>query len=167
MNKSKSELCAVGWVTSAHFLLTATQQRVVWETLCRTLSTQPLQTVALGMVTRFMSGSGTDYSHSDLTAQAKAHPTTQIFYNSSVTALKSLLTTYGGNIQEMKYVASNRKNDPLVPLVDKIPHPVFDTASDYANGLKICVNDTWGHEIIVKSYASDGIRYTGVLTFRQ
>ena len=165
--KTQPELTAMNWISWIDFPRTASARKTTWVNLCETTSTQPLQNVLVGMVDRFMGGTGNEFSNSTLSTKAKEHASTQTYVNAVKTQLHTLLKTYKGDIHKIKYTASNRDSNPLVKKLkdNGIMQPVFNTATDYVQGLKMCVNGLWGNEIVVKSYTSNGTSYSGTLTF--
>lgn len=114
-----------------------------------------------------MSGSGSTYSNTKLTSAAKEHETTTNYVNAVKGQIKSLLSTYKGDIYKLRYTASTRTSNPLVQKMraNNINQPVFNKASDKIKGLTFCVNGLWGNEIIVKSYTCNGSSYSCTLTF--
>ena len=167
--KTQEQLQSMDWITWADFTTSNTveDRRSSWESLCRTTSMEPLQTVGLNMIARFMSGSGTTYSTSNLTTAAKEHETTTEYVNAVIEQIDNLLSTYDGDIYKLKYTASTRTSNPLVQKMRTydINQPVFNKVTDKAKGLTFCVNGLWGNEIIVKSYTCNGSTYNGTLTF--
>lgn len=167
--KTQEQLQSMDWITWADFTTSNTveDRRSSWESLCRTTSMEPLQTVGLNMIARFMSGSGTTYSTSNLTTAAKEHETTTEYVNAVIEQIDNLLSTYDGDIYKLKYTASTRTSNPLVQKMRTydINQPVFNKATDKIKGLTFCVNGLWGNEIIVKSYTCNGSTYNGTLTF--
>lgn len=119
------------------------------------------------MISTFMSGSGSTYSNTKLTSVAKEHETTTNYVNAVKGQIKSLLSTYKGDIYKLRYTASTRTSNPLVQKMraNNINQPVFNKASDKIKGLTFCVNGLWGNEIIVKSYTCNGSSYSCTLTF--
>ena len=138
-----------------------------WEDLCEWTSTEPLQSVALDMVDRFMSGSGGEYSNEILTQKVIEHSSTQNYIESVKNCIYQLLDLYNGDITQLYYVASERDWNPLVQLMveNKIYEPYYDTMSDKLTGLMICIHGLWGNQIEVKSFSKLGKSYSGVLTF--
>ena len=157
------------WISWADFTAanTVKVRRINFESLCKTTSTEPLQTVALNMVERFMSGTGSNYSNSELTKAAKNHEATTAYVDAVKKQIANLLSTYKGDIYKLQYTASTRVSNPLVQKMraNSINQPVFNKSSDLINGLTVCVDGLWGNEIIVKSYTCNGSTYSGVLTF--
>lgn len=167
--KTKDDLTSMKWISWADFTTSNTTEdrRSSWESLAKTTSTEPLQTVALNMIDSFMGGEGADYSNSDLTTAAKTHETTTAYVNAVKNQITDLLSEYNGDIYKLRYTASTRTNNPLVQKMraNNINQPVFNTATDKIKGLTFCVNGLWGNEIIVKSYTCNGSSYSGTLTF--
>ena len=102
-----------------------------------------------------------------MTSAAKEHETTTNYVNAVKGQIKSLLSTYKGDIYKLRYTASTRTSNPLVQKMraHNINQPVFNKASDKIKGLTFCVNGLWGNEIIVKSYTCNGSSYSCTLTF--
>lgn len=167
--KTQDQLRNMKWITWTDFTSgnTVDKRRSHWESLCKTTSTEPLQSVALNMISTFMSGSGSTYSNTKLTSAAKEHETTTNYVNAVKGQIKSLLSTYKGDIYKLRYTASTRTSNPLVQKMraNNINQPVFNKASDKIKGLTFCVNGLWGNEIIVKSYTCNGSSYSCTLTF--
>lgn len=165
--KTQSQLITMNWISEIDFPRGIADRRTNWETLCRTTSTGDLQDVVLDMVGKFIQGAGDDYSNDDLTVAAKEHSSTKEYVDGVIAQIKSLLSTYNGDITKLAYTASNRTSNPLVKRMKdkKINQPVFNTASDKINGLTMCVNGLWGNEIIVETYSFDGTSYSCKLRF--
>ncbi len=166
---SVEDLKAMDWINWSDFVLTDPATfRDSWENMSTLLfSTEPLQTVVLDMIDHFMSGSGIDYSNDTLTEKVLEHESTQNYIASVKKCISQLLNQYNGDIMALDYIASNRKNNPLVQLMqnNKIYQPVYNTANDKITGLTICIDGLWGNQIEVKSYSKTGNTYSGVLSF--
>lgn len=146
----------------------ANDLRTIWENMCTSkFATEPLQTVVLDMIRHFMGGTGADYSNDVLTEKVFEHKDTERYYDTAVECIKSLLSTYNGNITYLKYSTSSRESNPLVIKMreEKNFEPVFDTALDKVTGLTICLDSLWGNMIRVKEYNYDGQNYSGKLEF--
>lgn len=89
----------------------------------------------------------------------KNHASTQSFITSTENIVTSYIEDNGGDVRSF-YTSSAFKQDMY-----DIPRPNFGSSSDMFNGLKICINDTWGYYINIKNYSSDGKTYSGTLHF--
>lgn len=95
------------------------------------------------MISTFMSGSGSTYSNTKLTSAAKEHETTTNYVNAVKGQIKSLLSTYKGDIYKLRYTASTRTSNPLVQKMraNNINQPVFNKASDKIKGSPFVLMD--------------------------
>lgn len=124
-----------------------------------TLGDSEMGAVATSMFEHFVDGSGTDFRNSTLTQKVKNHSSTQSF----VTNVQNIVTEYiknnGGDIRSF-YTKESFKQD-----MRSVPRPAFSSPDDMLNGLKICINDTWGYYVNITNYYSNGSTYRGTLHF--
>lgn len=167
-DKTVDELRALDWINWADFENTSvTSMRNAWETMVVNLfASGDFEDVILDMIDHFMTGNGTAYSNSTLTAAIASHESTLSYTNSSNSYFKDLITAYGGDVTQLEFHATTRDDAPLVPLLDNIALPQYSSGTDALQGLKICVNDTWGLEISVNKFAVSGNSYSCTLHYK-
>ena len=124
-----------------------------------TLGDSAMRTVATAMFNHFLDGTGTNFSHSTLTQRVRNHASTQAFVNSNKSIITEYIENNGGDVRGF-YTSNAFKQDMY-----DVPRPAFSSGDDMLNGLKICINDTWGYYVNIKNYSSDGDSYQGTLHF--
>lgn len=124
-----------------------------------TITDSTMRPVATAMFNHFLDGTGTNFSHSTLTQKVKDHSSTQEFINNTKNIITKYIKSNGGDIRKF-YTGSDFKAEMY-----DVRRPRFSSLSDMGNGLKICINDTWGYYVNIKNYSSDGKSYKGTLHF--
>lgn len=112
------------------------------------------------MINHFLTGSGEDFRDGILTLHAFNHESTQRFVNQTKQRIIDFLSNHHGNIYSM--ANSNAFSNDIT---ENVGRPHFDTPDDLWNGLKICVNDTWGNYIEIKDYSCDGYSFSGTIRY--
>lgn len=164
---SRNQLLTINHITESDLNRSVDGHRSGWTSLCHTTSTEPLQSVLDTMVSRFMEGSGADFSNSDLTAAAQNHTSTQAYINTVKDIFQKGMSQYNGDVYRMFYSKTNRDDTFFVKELKsrKQMQPVFNTAGDTLSGLTMAVNGLWGNSIKLKSINRTGHNYTAVLSF--
>lgn len=168
---TKDQLRALQNVNWTNFLFDANDLRGQWEQEARLFSTQPLQQVALDMISHFMEGTGTQYSNSTLSASVVAHERTQLYVAGIEDCIRDLLVEYDGDIWALYYYdysdPADRRNHPLIALMKarNIEEPSYQTASDMLNGLVFCIHGLWGNRIEVSQFSVTGNTYTCTIRY--
>lgn len=155
-------------INASDFNLTTEQHRERWGSMVTTLfSTGELETVILDMIDHFMNGGGAAYSNSTLTNAVVAHESTTSYTSSIETYVKELMNEYDGDISKLAYSVSTRGDNPLVKKLsdNNVFSPVYNTPSDTANGLRICLDSLWGNKVEVSEFTVSGSSYTCTLHY--
>lgn len=166
-DKTVDELRALHWLNWNNVEnATVTDLQDSWEDMAVGLfADRNFEGVILDMIDHFMTGNGSDYSNSALTAAIASHESTTAYVNTSKTYFKELVTTYGGDITQLEFHAATRDDAPLVPLLDDVATPLYSGIGDTTQGLKICVNDIWGLEIEISQFSVSGNSYSCTLHY--
>ena len=101
-----------------------------------------LTPVATDMFNHFWNGSGADYRNPVLTQKAVGHPTTQTYINGSKALILQSIRSHNGDITKVPFDIAVQSGH------EYLKRPQFTTEADLYNGLKICINDTWGQMCI-------------------
>ena len=112
------------------------------------------------MISHFLSGSGADFRDGILTLHAFNHESTQRFVNKTKERIINYLSNNRGNVYSMANSVAFSTD-----ITENVGKPHYDTADDLWNGLKICVNDTWGNFIEIKDYCCDGYSFNGTIRY--
>ena len=115
--------------------------------------------VATDMFNHFWNGSGADYRNPVLTQKAVGHPTTQTYINGSKALILQSIRSHNGDITKVPFDIAVQSGH------EYLDRPQFTTEADLYNGLKICINDTWGRYIEIKNYSFDGSAFSGTLKY--
>jgi hypothetical protein len=119
-----------------------------------------MRAVAAEMVEHFLDGSGSNYSNGILTQKVYNHDSTQVFVDNTKQIISTSLIDVNYDINLLL------NNTEFWTSLDDIQDPTYNATADYTNGLKLCLNGTWGHKIEILQYAvtEDGytcrLRYT-------
>lgn len=112
------------------------------------------------LISHFLSGTGTDFREGILTLHAFNHESTQRFVNKTKERIINYLSQNRGNIYSMANSTAFSTD-----ITENVGRPHYDTPDDLWNGLKICVNDTWGNFIEIKDYTCDGYTFSGTIKY--
>lgn len=132
-----------------------------------------MRTVALDMVSHFVSGSGTAYSNSVLTQKVYNHSSTQAYVSSISSILQNLINTYCDDITAIEHSTSlsaeERAHLPVVAamkdhLIAK-KEPVYSTWTDYGNGIAFCLHSLWGNKFEITEFVMTGDTYRCVIHY--
>lgn len=138
-----------------------------FENLAKLTATQPLENVALDMVSEFMDGMIINYENTTLSQKAQEHSSTQAYISTVQNILSASLQEAGGDVSQLEYDTDNRNASIFTRRMKEegVYEPVFNKALDTLYGLKFCVNGLQGLEIIARNYIKNGNNYSGTLTF--
>lgn len=165
---SENELRELEWLNWMDFVgYTPKLHRFDWESMCKSFSIGDLQTVVLDMIDHFMGGSGAEYSNNLLTNAVLEHDNTQTYIIAVKELIDNFLNTNKGEISLLSYQADTRDNNPLVLALSaaNVNQPVYNTAADILEGLKICIDGLWGNKIEVSSFQITNNTYSCTLHF--
>lgn len=121
-----------------------------------------LEDVIVEMIEHFEKGNGSDYTNNVLTENVKTHNSSKMYMENVKDIVVSTLKKNGGNLNALKYyVGSKDKKDTIQYCINTYDKPMFNTWKDKMDGLTICINDTWAHNVEITDYQFDGVFFKG------
>lgn len=110
------------------------------------------------MLNHFRYGKGEDYINSDLSSIVVAHPSSQRFIQKNYCNIINWLIDYNGDL-DIILMGSRKK------AFEDVGTPKYKQLADYLNGLKICIDDTWGVSVEIYDYKFDEKKFSGTIRY--
>lgn len=169
-DKTKEELTDLGWVNWSDFYNKTTDDYYEgMKSIAKLTSSKDtsMRDVAYDMIDHFFDGSGSIYQNSVLSKKVYEHESTQEYIEYVKQYVDELISEYDGNISELVYKVSTRKNVPLVKKLkdNNIYQPEYSNTLDYLNGMVFCLHGLWGNQIEIISYENVNGSYNCALQF--
>lgn len=154
-DKDSNELQSISGITSTFLSQSSSVHRSNMESLFQSFAIYNFDSFPTNMINHFYDGTGSFFVDQDLATCVHNNSSSQNYVTTTKAYLNTALQNTNGNFRSLKYNNNDRDSSAFSALLieHSVLQPVFN---NILNGLKVCIHDLQGLEIVIKDFSKSG-----------